>query len=167
MALLHESLYRSGIFASADLGAYLRELATHTFRAHVNNAAIHLHLELQSVTVSMDQATPCGLMVNELISNSLKHAFSGRSDGEIRLTLQRVGVEGQVQLCISDNGIGMPDDLEARSERSLGLRLVKDLASQMQGKLETCYQPTTEFTVMFIPDVPQTLTTNTPDSTAR
>ncbi|WP_395011996.1 histidine kinase dimerization/phosphoacceptor domain -containing protein [Undibacterium sp.] len=166
MALLHESLYRSGIFASADLGAYLRELATHTFRAHVKNAAIHLHLELQSVTVSMDQATPCGLMVNELISNSLKHAFSGRSEGEIRLTLQHVGVDGQVRLCVSDNGQGMPDDLETRCERSLGLRLVTDLAHQMQGKLETSYQPNTEFTVVFVPDVPQALRTTTPDSTA-
>lgn len=168
MALLHESLYRSGIFASADLGAYLRELATHTFRAHVNNAAIHLQLDLESVTVSMDQATPCGLMVNELISNSLKHAFSGRADGEIRLTLQHVGSEGKVRLCISDNGRGMPEDLETRCERSLGLRLVTDLASQMHGKLETSYQPNTEFTVVFIPDTPQRLmATNTPDSTAR
>ncbi|MFZ6801052.1 histidine kinase dimerization/phosphoacceptor domain -containing protein [Undibacterium sp. Di24W] len=168
MALLHESLYRSGIFASADLGAYLRELATHAFRAQVNRTGIHLHLELETVTVSMDQATPCGLMVNELISNSLKHAFSGRPDGEIRLTLQRLGVEGQVRLRISDNGIGMPDDLDMRSERSLGLRLVKDLASQMQGKLETCYQPNTVFTVMFIPDLPQPTTTiNAPNSTVR
>jgi PAS domain S-box-containing protein len=168
MALLHESLYRSGIFASADLGAYLRELATHTFRAHVKNAAIHLHLELQSVTVSMDQATPCGLMVNELISNSLKHAFLGRSEGEIRVTLQHVGSEGQVRLCISDNGRGMPDDFETRCDRSLGLRLVTDLALQMQGKLETSFKPNTEFTVVFIPDVPQALTTtNTPKPTAQ
>ncbi len=167
MALLHESLYRSGIFASADLGAYLRELATHTFRAHVNHTGIRLHLELESVTVSMDQATPCGLMVNELISNSLKHAFVGRSDGEIRLTLQHVGVGGQVRLRIIDNGLGMPVDLEARCERSLGLRLVKDLANQMLGKLETCYHPGTEFTVVFVPDLPQRLTTiNTPNSTA-
>jgi PAS domain S-box-containing protein len=168
MALLHESLYRSGIFASADLGAYLRELATHTFRAHVNSSAIHLHLELQSVTVSMDQATPCGLMVNELISNSLKHAFSGRSEGEIRVTLQHIGVEGQVRLHISDNGRGMPDDFEARCERSLGLRLVRDLAIQMQGKLETFYRQNTEFTVIFIPDLPQALPIiTTPDSMAR
>ena len=159
MALLHESLYRSGIFASTDLASYLRELATHNFRAHVNNSAIHLHLELESVTVSMDQATPCGLMVNELISNSLKHAFSESSNGEIRLTLQHVGVDGQVRLRISDNGRGMPDDLEARCERSLGLRLVADLARQMHGELETSYQPITEFTVVFVPDVPQTLTT--------
>jgi two-component sensor histidine kinase len=168
MALLHESLYRSGIFASADLGAYLRELATHAFRANVNHTGIHLQLELESVTVSMDQATPCGLMVNELISNSLKHAFVGRSDGEVRLTLQHVGVGGQVRLNISDNGLGMPVDLEARCERSLGLRLVKDLANQMLGKLETCYHPSTEFTVVFVPDLPQRLTTiNTPNSTAR
>ncbi len=98
-------------------------------------------------------------MVNELISNSLKHAFSESSNGEIRLTLQHVGVDGQVRLRISDNGRGMPDDLEARCERSLGLRLVADLARQMHGELETSYQPITEFTVVFVPDVPQTLTT--------
>jgi two-component sensor histidine kinase len=158
MALLHESLYRSGIFASADLGIYLRELATHTFRAHTNNANIHLHLELESITVSMDQATPCGLMVNELISNSLKHAFPDQAHGDIRVSLQRLGTDGQVRLCISDNGQGMPDDLEQRCERTLGLRLVRDLASQMHGKLATSYLSNTEFVVIFIPDLPQALT---------
>jgi PAS domain S-box-containing protein len=165
MALLHETLYRSGIFASADLGAYLKELATHAFRAHVNRTGIQLHLGLESVTVTMDQATPCGLMVNELISNSLKHAFPEDMEGEIRLTLNAIGTEGQIRLCVSDNGQGMPEDLAARCEMSLGLRLVTDLARQMGGQLHTSYHPITEFSVLFTPDLAQQLhTDNLPGS---
>ncbi len=76
MALLHETLYRSGTFAAVDLGVYLRHLATQSFRAlTVRTDSVKLDLRLDSVNVEMDQAIPCGLLVNELISNCMKHAF--------------------------------------------------------------------------------------------
>jgi PAS domain S-box-containing protein len=156
MALLHESLYRTGIFASADLGAYLRELATHAFRAHISSAGIQLHVDVVSVNVTMDQATPCGLLVSELISNSLKHAFPDGLHGEIRLSLQPYGEAGQMRLCVSDNGQGMPEDFAKRCERSLGLRLVTDLAKQMRGELTVIHHPNAQFAVVFVSDLAKT-----------
>lgn len=138
MALLHETLYRTGTFASIDLASYLRQLATQAFRAQ-SNGAVRLSLQLESAQVSMDQATPCGLLVNELISNALKHAFPVGHGGEIELALHAVtppvGDAPQWCLCVSDNGVGLPADFEVRRAQSLGLQLATDLARQLGGSL--------------------------------
>lgn len=137
MALLHETLYRSGIFASADLADYLGELATQAFRAQASGGAvIGLKLDLDKAMVSMDQATPCGLMVNELISNCLKHGFPDGRTGEVVISLKIDESANQVQLRVSDNGIGLPPDFEAKREASLGLQMASDLARQIGGSLE-------------------------------
>lgn len=137
MALLHETLYRSGIFASADLAHYLRELAIQAFRAQAGGgAAIELKLDLTPVMVSMDKATPCGLLVNELISNCLKHGFPDGRNGEVMLTLKLLPDTQQAHLTVSDNGVGLPVDFEAKREASLGLQLAADLARQIGGELE-------------------------------
>jgi PAS domain S-box-containing protein len=151
MALLHESLYRSGVFASVDLGAYLRNLATQAFRSIApQGGKVALKLDLMSVQVSMDQATPCGLLVNELISNCFKHGFPDGHGGEVHVALQSVGTNPQVCLHISDTGVGLPEDFGTRREQSLGLKLVSDLARQLGGQLtmgpgtlfEVCFTPT-------------------------
>ena len=137
MALLHETLYRSGIFASADLALYLRELAIQAFRAQAScGTVIELKLDLAPVTVSMDKATPCGLMVNELISNCLKHGFPDGRSGEVVLVLKLIEDTNQALLSVSDNGIGLPPDFESKRESSLGLQLASDLARQIGGALE-------------------------------
>jgi two-component sensor histidine kinase len=137
MALLHESLYRAGIFASIDLGDYLKQVASQAFRAQVSKAsAISLQLDLASAQVSMDQAMPCGLLVNELISNCFKHAFPQGQTGELRVSLRPLGDTNQLKILVSDNGVGLPDDFEARRESSLGLQLATDLARQIGGSLE-------------------------------
>ncbi len=137
MALLHELLYRDGSFASVDLGQYLRRLCTETLRTlQTKPGQIKLELELASVKVSMDQATPCGLLVNELISNSLKHAFPEGRKGLVKVELQPVEGKEQFQLRVSDDGIGLPADFEARRKSSLGLQLVADLAGQLGSSLE-------------------------------
>ncbi len=152
MALLHESLYRSGVFASVDLGAYLRNLATQAFRSMApQDGKVALKLNLTSVQVSMDQATPCGLLLNELISNCFKHGFPAGQNGEVRVVLQSVANNPQVRLHISDTGVGLPEDFDTRCGASLGLKLVSDLARQLGGQLnmgpgtlfEVCFTPTT------------------------
>lgn len=142
MALLHESLYRTGVFASVELGAYIGQLATQAFRLQSQGAAVRLRLDLGVLNVSMDQATPCGLLVNELISNSLKHGFPDGRSGELRVTLQSIpGASAFAdetvswRLCVSDTGVGLPDDFEDRRSRSLGLQLVSDLVRQIGGAL--------------------------------
>lgn len=137
MALLHESLYRSGIFASVDLGAYLQQVVSQAFRTQFSRAgAVRLQLDLASVQVSMDQAMPCGLLVNELISNCFKHGFPDERSGELKVSLQALPGTDQVHLLVSDNGLGLPVDFAEKAESSLGLQLVSDLARQLGGKLE-------------------------------
>lgn len=157
MALLHESLYRSGVFASLDLGAYLGRLATEAVRTlALDSERVALRLALDSLQVGMDQAMPCGLLVNELVSNALKHGFPEGQRGELRLELHAVGDGPLWRLRVSDTGVGLPDDFPDRRERSLGLQLVADLARQLGGTLEIGPGPQAEFAVTFRPDVPVT-----------
>jgi two-component sensor histidine kinase len=137
MALLHESLYRAGIFASIDLGTYIADLATQGFRAQTSGGGVvRLRLDLESVDVTMDQAMPCGLLINELISNSLKHGFANGRSGEVCVTLSKKSDEPIVMMRVSDNGCGLPEDFEAQRGQSLGLQLVADLVSQLGGTME-------------------------------
>ncbi len=136
MALLHEFLYRSGTFASVDLGVYLGELATQAFRSqNVTRGAVRLQLTLGHTAVSMDQATPCGLLVNELISNSLKHGFPNGRSGEIQVELRLESDPTNLYLCVSDNGVGLPADFAPEKLSSLGLQLAYALAQQIGGVL--------------------------------
>ena len=106
-------------------------------------------LDLAEVQVTLDQATPCGLLVNELISNCLKHGFPGDHPGRIRVELRLVDGGPQLILRVSDTGKGLPADFAARQRDSLGLQLVADLAKQLRGALEI--GPEATFTVAFTP----------------
>jgi PAS domain S-box-containing protein len=149
MAQLHETLYRSGTFAAVDLGAYLGQVATQAFRAQVLDVAgVRLTLDMSALPTSMDQAAAFGLLVNELISNSLKHGFAQphpAGAGEIRLSLHAVEATAataeQWRLRLADNGLGLTDDFEARRHNSLGLQLVDDLCRQVKGTLHIHSQP--------------------------
>ena len=150
MALLHENLYRTGTFAMVDLGDYIRQLATQAFRAHgEHNGQVRLRLALAPVTVGMDQATPCGLLVNELLTNCLKHAFLPGSSGEVLVRLQPSGDAQHWCLSVQDDGIGLPADFETRRTQSLGLQLVADLALQIGGTLDVTHDQGACFTILF------------------
>lgn len=154
MALVHETLYRSGTFASVDLHTYLQKVATEAFRAQVGNAgAVRLVLKLAPVTINLDMATPCGLLVNELISNCLKHAFVHGEHGEVSIELYpAVSADPNHTLwClrVRDTGVGLPADFEARRAQSLGLQLVSDLANQLGGSLVVEHGPGAGFSVTF------------------
>ena len=137
MALLHESLYRSGNFAQLDLGAYLKQLCQQAFRAlSVASGAVRLELHLASLSVPLEQATPAGLLVNELISNCLKHAFPEGRSGVVRVSLQPIpGDGGKWCLGVGDDGVGLAGDFATRRTQSLGLQLVDDLARQLNTAL--------------------------------
>ena len=152
MALLHESLYRTGTFASVELGAYLKQLCTQAFRASAQqNDGVRLELDLAAVQVSMDQATPCGLLVNELISNCFKHAFPGGRGGTVCVAVHAVVGTDAVRLAVSDTGVGLPPDFDKKRQASLGLQLVTDLAVQLGGVLEIAAPPGAgvKFSVVF------------------
>ncbi|MCV2369784.1 histidine kinase dimerization/phosphoacceptor domain -containing protein [Roseateles oligotrophus] len=160
MSLLHESLYRSGIFASVELSKYLKQLAGEAFRAQApDGGLIRLELDLQPLQLSMDQAMPCGLLVNELMSNCLKHGFPPGSRGEVRVSLrpfdspsdaaQALGHPGSWRLQVSDTGVGLPADFDLSHLASLGLQLASDLARQLGGDLDIGAGPGASFGVTF------------------
>ena len=152
MALLHESLYRSGNFAAVDLGAYLRDIATQSFRMLASRTdLVRLTLDLAPVPTTMDQAVSCGLLVNELISNCLKHGFPAGRSGEVRIALQPVAGGPQVCLRVSDTGVGLPPDFAAQHGQSLGLQLVSDLTSHLEGTLAIGPAPEAVFALTFTP----------------
>jgi two-component sensor histidine kinase len=159
MALVHETLYRSGNFAGVELHRYLQQVATVAFRAQTSvGGSVRLVLDLEPVSVSLDLATPCGLLVNELISNCVKHAFAPGQAGEVRVAFRRVdkqaGGAGHWALQVSDTGCGLPPDFEERRDHSLGLQLVSDLAGQIGGVLSMDYGPGAVFSVTFPVPVP-------------
>ncbi len=154
MSLVHETLYRSGTFASVQLNDYIRQVATAAFRAQsVTNGGVRLVLNLASVRSSLDQATPCGLLVNELISNSIKHGFPQGASGQVMVELQPLaGMGGGGKrwcLRVSDTGVGLPADFEDRRIHSLGLQLVGDLAGQLGGTLDVGSHGGASFAITF------------------
>ncbi|MGE0040739.1 MAG: PAS domain S-box protein [Vicinamibacterales bacterium] len=154
MALLHETLYRSENLAGADLGAYFEQLARAIFPSMGASPAVVLQRDLARVLVPLKQAVPCGLIVNELLSNALKHAFPGGQPGTVRLSLVPPGADGQVRIVVADTGVGLPPDFEARAKASLGVQLVHDLARQLGGTLHVDRDGGTTVTLSFTPAPP-------------
>jgi len=135
MALVHEKLYQSNDLAQIDFAEYVRSLLSYIWRSHGSVASsIRLTLALEPVLLSVDTAVPCGLILNELASNTLKHAFCGRSTGEVTVSL-RCGEDGRIRLGVTDNGVGLPPGLDWRQARSLGLRLVQMLSRQIDAEV--------------------------------
>ena len=136
MALVHESLYRSENLARINFAEYAQALATDILASHGSpHVPVRLKSELQPVIMSADLAIPCGLILNELISNAFKHGFPDGAGGEIRVTLRRDG-GGACTLCVEDDGIGIPAGLDVHTNKSLGLRLVQSLTRQISGAFE-------------------------------
>jgi PAS domain S-box-containing protein len=136
MGLVHETLYRSGTFAEVDLHTYIQQVTSNTFRAQIGGQGnVRLVLELLPIRAGIDQATPCGLLVNELVSNAIKHGFPQGRAGEIKVSLRATtDPQHQTTLCslqVSDTGCGLPPDFEERRKQSLGMQLVFDLAKQL------------------------------------
>jgi len=150
MALRHETLYRTGNFSSVNLASYLAEVAGKLFRSqNARPGAVQLVEELTPVEVSIDQGILCGLFMNELVTNSLKHGFPDGRKGRVLISLQPEPGTTQWRLGVSDNGVGLPADLEIRKLESLGLKLVSDLIQQLQGRIEIGPGPGAGFSVVF------------------
>jgi PAS domain S-box-containing protein len=149
IALIHEKLYQAEDLTMIDFADYIESLANHLFRSYgVSSSSIKLKTRFDSVSLSVDTAIPCALIVNELISNSLKHAFSGSDEGEIRIEL-RSAEDSTVTLVVSDNGVGLPESLDFESPASLGLRLVRTLTQQLKGSVAFGRDGGTTVKVMF------------------
>lgn len=135
MALIHEKLYQSRDLDKINFSDYIDSLIKDLFRSYrsqLNN--INIRCESGEIFLEIDQAILCGLIINELISNSIKHAFIDRSEGEIVVKLYNEGDD--YQIIVEDNGIGFPEEIDIENTETLGLQLITSLTSQMTGKLE-------------------------------
>jgi len=149
MALIHESLYRSENLAKVDFTRYVMGLTGSLFNSFgVDRRQIQLNLDLDPVLLSIDKAIPSGLVVNELVSNCLKHAFPGERTGEIRVELTSLDND-RILLIVRDDGIGLMESLEPHKAKTLGLRLVTDLVKQLKGEVQIDNRGGTEFKVVF------------------
>jgi PAS domain S-box-containing protein len=149
MALVHESLYKSENLSSVDLSNYVEKMATHLFAVYkVDPRQIRFHMEVQGGEVDINQAIPCGLIINELISNALKYAFPQGRKGDLTVRIL-TDEAGKHHLIIKDNGIGFPEDFDLAKSKTLGLQIVRDLAKQLDGRLDIRRTGGTEFEVVF------------------
>jgi two-component sensor histidine kinase/DNA-binding response OmpR family regulator len=147
MAFIHEELYKSENLAKIDLDSYIKYLASSLFRTYETTSKIALKIDVEDVSLSINSAIPCGLILNELISNSLKHAFPEGREGEIKITLRYI--ENKIELVVSDDGISIPEDLDIQNSESLGLQLVIALVKQLEGIIELDRSGGTTFKITF------------------
>lgn len=149
MALIHESLYCSEDLASIDLGRHMHSIISSFIKSHEEKACnINFSLKADTVLLSIEKAVPCGLIVNELVSNVFKHGFSGHKQGD--LTVELSCPDGnKAKMIIRNNGNSFPQDIDFRESPSLGLQLVKELVDQIEGSIEFSRENGTTFTITF------------------
>ncbi len=148
MALIHERLYRSTDLKRIDFGDYIRTLANDLFHTHVTDPGkVRLNLNVENLMVDINTTVPLGLIVNELLTNSMKHAFINGKEGEITISFHK---ENEIfVLIVRDTGVGFPEDLDFQNTSTLGLQLVNNLTRQIDGKLELNRDNGTEFKITF------------------
>ncbi len=148
MALIHEKVYQSEDLSHIDFKEYVQSVVNGLIQSYdVNMNQVTIKIKVEDISLSIDTAMPCGLIINELVSNALKHAFPDRT-GEIMVTLR--AVDGIIELTVGDNGVGMPDDVDFKNAETLGLQLVTILAEdQLRGDINLDKSKGTVFTITF------------------
>jgi len=149
MALIHQTLYESKNFESIDFAQFCQTLLAALIRSYgTDPGRIAIRVDVEPVHLPINIAVPCGLVVNELITNALKHAFLNRDGGEIRIALTRQ-IGNEVLLTVSDDGIGLPDQVDIANTETIGLQLVGLLASQLDGEISLHRSDPTRFSLRF------------------
>jgi two-component sensor histidine kinase len=149
MALIHEKLYRARNLSEIDFSEYVTSLTASVVRAYqVNPERVRFKLDLDRVSLDINASIPCGLILNEIILNSLKHAFPEERTGEIHVEL-REKEDGAVKLTVRDNGIGFPEGIDIRNTDTLGLQIVSLLTDQLEGKFDIRNDRGTVFSLSF------------------
>lgn len=150
MALIHERLYQTQSLAKIDFTEYVEGLINHLFRSYGANARhISVQNQITGISLSLGIAIPCGLIINELVSNAIKHAFPGGKSGQLYINLQATQ-DHHLTLTVKDDGVGLPADVNYQQAKSLGLILVNTLVKQLKGTIELNQQDGTEFKITFI-----------------
>ena len=148
MALIHEKLYQTEDLSSVNFGQYIRSLMVHLFHTYkINPNIIRMKTDVADVSLDINRAIPCGLIINELVSNSLKHAFPDKRKGEINIKLSVY--RKKIRLIVGDNGVGLPKKISFREPETLGLQLVSDLVKQIEGTIRLEGAKGTAFHISF------------------
>lgn len=151
MAFVHEKLYQSKDLTKIDFDDYIRSMTQHLLRTcSVDPRAVRLNINCSDIFLSIDMAVPCGLIINELISNAFKHAFPEGRKGEITIDF-RPDADNRLTLVVSDTGIGLPKDIDISNSKTLGLQLIKDLVDQLGGTLNIERDGGATFRITFTP----------------
>jgi PAS domain S-box-containing protein len=149
MSLIHEQLYQSQNLTKIDFDKYIKNLTINLLYLYGDNPdKISIKINARDVFLNIDKAIPCGLMINELVSNSLKHGFPGGKQGEIFINF-RLDNDKRYTLTVNDNGIGFPEKFILQNTESLGLQLVNMLTQQLKGTIELDRNHGTTFTIKF------------------
>jgi PAS domain S-box-containing protein len=136
MSLIHEQIYQSDTLADLNFGEYIEALADRLFTAYcVDPSRVRLELSVDLIHLDVNHAIPCGLILNELLSNSLKHAFRDGREGAVRVSLKRTG-DGHIELTVADDGNGLPAGFRLEDARSLGLLVVRTLIHQLRADVQ-------------------------------
>lgn len=147
MAMIHQKLYQSGNFEQIEMGEYIKYLVNGLFSSYgINSGKIKLKTDLQKIYFDIDTAIPLGLIINEIVTNSIKHAFPNKN-GEIFIKIAQE--DENYLIIVADNGIGLPKDLDIRKTGTLGLQLISNLVRQIDGELELKKTKGTEFRIKF------------------
>lgn len=150
MSFIHESLYRTKDFSSVNFSEYIDNLARNLVQSYLlEQGKVEVNLVLGNYKLNLDQAIPCGLIINELLSNSMKYAFPNRSNGKIDIVIEKKGEK--MYFTVSDDGIGLPKGLDIENTDTLGLQLVYTLISQLDGNIEVINSRGTKYLFNFTP----------------
>jgi len=149
MALVHENLYQSKNLSQINLESYVRELTNNLLRSYRSRSSLtRITVAITNIYLDIERAVPCGLIINELVSNALKYAFPQHQGGEIRIQITQAKAP-TLTLMVADNGMGLPPEINLEQAQTLGLRMVKTLTRQISGTL-TVYRTTgTAFQINF------------------
>lgn len=146
MSIIHEKLYQSKDLARIDFKEYMESVVSNLITLNNSpNKEVKIILDIEGISLDISRSIPCGLVLNELITNSLKHAFTDGREGEIVIGM-RCNESGRISLTVSDNGIGFPDRVDFRKTKSLGMQLVIALIKQIDGVIDmeacagTCFR---------------------------
>jgi len=149
MALIHETLYKSKDLARIDFQDYLKKLTSSLSLLYQKDLEdIQINIDIKNVLLDINQAIPCGLLINELITNSIKHAFPDGESGTVDVHMHK-RPEGQFSLTVQDSGVGLPDGIDLNYTETLGMQLISGLISQLNGKIKLHREKGTKYTIEF------------------
>ena len=149
MALIHERMYQSEDLSNIDFSGYIQNLISDLLNSYSFSSKIDTHIDVpDNYVFNIETAIPLGLILNEIISNSLKYAFGGIKDAKITVKLKSIG-ENLFKLDISDNGVGFPENIDFKNTTSLGMQLVNALTEQIGGTIKLVDDAGTHFEIIF------------------